>query len=523
MGKQSLTYGTLVLSVSSLYNRILGFVYQILLVRLIRAEGIGLFSMIYPIYVLAQVAASAGIPVAIAKLVAEDRAKNDAPKAYRVFKVAFVLVLGTSVLVTFGMALLSPTMAERVFPNPDVYPAFLVLLPGVFIVSICSAFRGYFQGLQQMAPTAASQAFEQTVRVVVGLVLAYVLGARGVSYAAAGASAGVVVGELAGLLLMTAIFLRFRPAGYVRRGQVVEPLTVTCTRIFQIAAPVTLTRFVSTALLSVDAVLIPQRLTAAGMELREATAAYGKLVGMAEAVMFTPGILTVSLATALIPAVSDALAQRDMVLLQKRVSAAVRITLFAGLPSAALFYLLADHICGILFGYPDAGVLLAALALGAPFLYLTQTTTGVLQGIGRAIDPFKNLLASSVLKIIAIFTLTGIPGFGARGAALALTLHFVLMAILNLRDVRRHTGLVIEAKRFVLKPLLAVAVMAATAISIGPSVDSIWLTTWTVCAAGAAYLAALVLLKSFSPGEIERGRAIILRLLRTLLTGRRGR
>lgn len=520
MGKQSLTYGTLVLTASSLYNRILGFVYQILLVRLIRAEGIGLFSMIYPIYVLAQVVASAGIPVAIAKLVAEDRAQNNAPGAYRLFKVSLALVFGISLLVTVLMAALAPTLMDRVFPNPNVYLAFLVLLPGVFIVSVCSAFRGYFQGLQQMAPTAVSQAFEQTIRVVVGLVLAYVLGVRGVAYATAGASAGVVVGELAGLLLMTAIFLRFRPAESVRRARVWAPLPVTCARIFQLAAPVTLTRFVSTALLSVDALLIPQRLTAAGMEMQAATAAYGKLVGMAEAVMFTPGIITLSLATALVPAVSDALAQHNMGLLRKRVSAAVRVTLFVGIPSAALFYLLADHICGILFGYPDAGVLLATLALGAPFLYLTQTTTGILQGLGKAMDSFRNLVASSVIKIAAIITLTGMPALGAKGAALALAVHFAVMALLNLRDLCRHTGLVIEIKRLVVKPLVAAGVMTATVVSIGPAVDSIWHTLWAVGASGIAYLATLILLKSFTPGEIERIRAIIRRVIRSLLPRR---
>lgn len=520
MAKQSLTYGTLVLSAASLYNRILGFGYQIVLVRLIRAEGIGLFSMIHPIYVLAQVLASAGIPVAIAKLVAEDRARDNAPGAYRVFKLSLVLVCVISLPVTAAMILSAPAMAARVFPNPDVYPAFVVLLPGVFIVSVCSAFRGYFQGLQQMAPTALSQAFEQTVRVGVGLVLAYVLGTRGVMYATAGASAGVVVGEIAGLLLIGALFLRLRPGRPVRRAPVSEPLPTTGARIFNLAAPVTLTRFVSTALLSVDAVLIPQRLAAAGLGLQEATAAYGKLVGMAAAVLFTPGILTISLATALVPAVSDALAQRRRNLLRKRASAAVRLTLFVGLPAAAVFYLLAEQVCGLLFGYPDAGPLLAALAPGAPFLYLGQTTTGVLQGIGRAMDPFKNLVIASGVKIAAIFTLTAVPALGAKGAALALTLNFTVMAILNLRDVCRHTGLVVGIKRFILKPVVAAAVMAATILSINPSAHSVWQTLWALSAAGAVYLGVLVLLGGFSPGETKRAREIIRRLARTLFKNR---
>ncbi|MDA8096301.1 MAG: stage V sporulation protein B [Clostridia bacterium] len=506
--KQSLTYGTLVLTASSLFNRVLGFVYQILLVRLIRAEGIGLFSMVYPLYVMVLVLGSAGIPVAVAKLVAEETARNNYRSAYRIFRISFIMITCCSLLLTVVAAVLTPRVLEPLFPNPDVTLAFTALLPGIFIVSVCSAFRGYFQGLQQMMPTAVTQAVEQAVRVVAGLVLALILSSRGVAYATAGASAGVVIGEAAGLLLMTAIFLRYRPAVAVRRGAVTEALGHTCRRILSLAVPVTLTRFASTALLSIDAVLIPKRLVAAGLELTEATAAYGKLVGMAETLLFTPGMITIALATALLPAVSDAKAQGNPVLLQNRVSSAIRITLFIGMPSAVVLFLLADHICGILFGYPDAGVLLATLALGAPFVYLAQTTTGILQGLGRVMDPFKNLMIASVLKITGLYVLTGSPLLGAKGAAIALAMYFVILALLNLRDVHRHTGFTLEIRHSVVKPVFASTAMALVILGIGPALDSIWTTVYALVAGVGAYGITLVMVKGLTPEEVSRMRAI---------------
>lgn len=460
MIRQSFIYGAMVLLLSSLFNRILGFIYQILMIRLILPEGIGLFSMVYPVYVLVLVMATAGIPVAISKLVAEEMAGNNLHGAYRIFTICFVILMVSSTLFTVLCFLGAPFLLEYVFPNPKVFYIFLSLLPGIVIVSLCSAFRGFFQGLQQMTPTALTQSLEQLVRVVFGLFFAYLFLPKGVEYAAIGASLGVVIGELAGFISIVAIFFRSRPpfpAGLAMNP--VEPLSRSAGRIFNLAAPVTLTRIVSASLMSVDAVLIPQRLQVNGLGLTEATAAYGQFVGISESLLFTPGIITVSLATALIPAVSDALALNNMNLVRARCEKAIHITFLAGLPSAVIFLLLAEDLCGLIFGYPEAGASLKILALGGPFLYLQQTTTGILQGLGEASRPFRNLVFASIFKIIGIYYLTGMPQLGIRGTAAALVIGYIVMAWLNLADIRQLTGLRLDMNHCFFKPLIAAAGM----------------------------------------------------------------
>ncbi|MEW6726404.1 MAG: stage V sporulation protein B [Bacillota bacterium] len=460
MAKQSLAYGTFILTMASLLNRVLGFVYQIVLVRLIHAEGIGLFSMVYPVYIMLLVLASAGIPVAIAKLVAEEMARKGPTGAYRIFRIGLNFIVFFAVLTTSALVLGGDGLLQRLFANPDVRMAFTVLIPGILIVSVCSAFRGFFQGLQQMSPTALSQILEQCVRVAVGLGLAYWLLPYGVAYATAGASAGIVAGEAVGFASMLAIYARKRPrvprVGH-RNG---ERLLTASRRIFSLAVPVTLTRFVSSGLMSLDAVLIPRRLVVAGLSTLEATAVYGKLVGMAETLLFTPGILTISLSTALVPVVAEARAQGNRRLMSQRVNNALKLTVLTGVPSAVIFLLVPSQLCSILYGYPDAGRILGALALGGPFLYIVQTTTGILQGLGKAVEPFKNLLFASALKLTGIYYLTGLPEMGIIGTSLALVSHFVLMAVLNTRDVVRITGVKINYSNTVLKPLFAGLVMA---------------------------------------------------------------
>ncbi|OAT81354.1 stage V sporulation protein B [Desulfotomaculum copahuensis] len=461
MTRQSFVYGAFILLVASLFNRVIGFIYQIAMIRIIRPEGVGLFNMVYPIYVLVLVLAGAGIPVAIAKLVAEEVARKNLYGAYRIFTIAFWCITGSSVFLTGLLLFALPWIKQLAFPHPKVYYSLLALIPAIIIVSLCSAFRGFFQGLQQMTPTATTQVVEQIIRVTAGLVIAYLLLPRGVEYAAMGISLGVVCGELAGFLLMLFIYVQKRPPLTGLRLNLPAPLYVDARRIFQLAVPVTLTRFVSTALLSVDAILIPRRLQAAGLGLLETTATYGQLVGIAETLLFTPGIVTISLATALVPAISDALAQNDLALVRGRTEEALRLTMLAGLPTAAVFWFMPRELCAVLFGYGEAGQALAILALGGPFLYLQQTVTGVLQGLGLADRPLKNLLVASLFKIIGIYYLTAVPSLTVRGTAAAISLGYMIMALLNYLDLRRSIRLRVDPGYCLGKPLAATAGMLA--------------------------------------------------------------
>ncbi|MGQ9496956.1 MAG: stage V sporulation protein B [Desulfotomaculales bacterium] len=459
MVRQSLAYGTLVLTAANFFNRLLGFAYQIALIHLIGAEGIGLFNMVYPLYVLALVMASAGIPVALAKIVAEDFARQNLANVYRAFRLSLCVVAVSSLGLTLLLTLTVRPLSQVLFPNPDTWLSFQALVPGVFVVSVCSAFRGLFQGLQQMSPIAQTQAAEQVVRVIAGLGLAYILLPFGVIWATAGAAAGVIVGEAVGFMLMVCIFMRWRPRHPPSSARTAQPLGLLCRRIFSLALPVTATRLVSTILLSIDALLIPQRLKAAGFSVANATAAYGKLAGMAETMLFTPSVLTLSLATALIPAVSDAQAQRDHNLLHLRISEAIRLTMYIGLPCAAILFCLPEEICGFVFGYADAGKILAVLAIGGPFLYLQQTTTGILQGLGRVNEPLKNLILASAFKILGIYFLTSIPPLGIVGTAGALVFYYILNAVLNFRDLTLATGFTYDYVHLFLKPGMAAVLM----------------------------------------------------------------
>lgn len=512
MSRQSFITGALILLAASFINRVIGFVYQMIIIRLIKPEGIGLFNMVFPVYILVMVLATMGIPLAIAKLVAEEMAKNNIRGANRIFKICLVFLILSSVFFTSLLILSAPLLTKFVFPNPKVYYIFLCMIPGIILVSICSAFRGYFQGLQQMTPTAITQILEQIVRVSAGLCIAYLLLPRGVEYAAIGLSLGVVMGEFSGCLTMIYLyFSRKKPTSPYKQPQ--ENFSKTCAKIFGLGIPVTLTRFCSTLLMSVDAVLIPLRLQTAGMSVSKATSVYGELVGIAQTLLFTPTMITIALATALVPAISDALAIQNHQLVQIRTSKALRITIVAGLPCTVAFLLLPTELCGVLFGYSSTGAILAVCALGGPFLYFQQTTTGILQGMGEAVRPFKNLVIASIFKIVGLYYLTAIPSLGILGSALSLNISYLVMTILNYLDLNKLIGYKVNLSHDIIKPSLAALGMGLVIWQIKQAFafSSVLTLVFSIPTGGATYLLLLFLLGGFHRQDIRNIKLIILK------------
>jgi len=461
--KQSFMAGAFVLAATGILTKIFGALYRIPLTWLIGDEGMGLYGMSYPIYTMLLALSTAGIPVAISKLVSEKLTQGNYRGAHRVFRLSFFILAGTglvfSTLLFFGAR---PLVERGYLADPRAYYAVISIAPAVFLVSVMSAFRGFFQGMQTMVPTAMSQLVEQVVRAATALALAYYLVGRGIEYAAAGAAFGAVAGALAGLCLLLFYYTRRRSAftGLSREQGGEEGSWEITKRIVTLAVPVSLASLVMPIVQNIDVVIVPARLGVAGYTIEEATALFGQLSQMAATLINLPTIITVALSMSLVPAISEAYTLGNFDLIRSRVAAAVRVTIILELPAFVGLYILAAAIMDLLYGYPEAGTALAGLAASVLFLGLHQTTSGVLQGLGRTDIPVKNLLVGAVVKVFLTYVLTAQPALGIKGAALGTVSTFVIASLLNLLAIGRLVGFSLDGKEMVLKPVLAVAVMA---------------------------------------------------------------
>jgi len=448
MTKESFLKGAAILGIAGIFVKVLGVFYRIPITNIIGDEGLGYFQTANPLYVLLLTISTSGFPIAVAKLVSEKRALGDYRGAHRIFKISFLgfLIAGTitSLFVFFGAETIASLLGNR-----NAYYSLMALGPALFFVPIMSAFRGYFQGRQTMAPTAISQVVEQFARVIVGVGGTYYLYnlGKGIEVAAGGASFGGSAGAILGTIVVIGLYVVRRKSikaeirssgdfGEERANDIIR-------RILTIAIPITIGASIVPVMDTIDAAIVMRRLQAIGYSVKETTGLYGQLKGIAQNFINLPQVLSVALGISLIPAISDAFARKNYDGIRKITRSGVRITLFIGFPAALGLYILANPILDLFYSDAEtvrsASVLLQISAFSVIFLTLVQSLTAILQGLGKQIIPVRNLAIGALVKVILTYVLTGIKGIGIMGAAFSTVVAFFIAAVLNFVAVKKHT------------------------------------------------------------------------------------
>lgn len=449
--------GAFVLTAAAFVTKVLGAVYRIPLYPVLGDQGFGLFQMAYPIYGMVLVLSTSGINVAISKLVAERMAGGDRRGAAEAFKSSLVLLAISGLVFSSVLFLSAGWVATEVTRDPRAKLSIAAISPAVLFVSVMSAYRGLFQGLQQMGPTAVSQIIEQSVRVITMLLLAVLLVPKGVEFAAAGATFGAVTGALAGLFYLWAVCRRKRVSEAIGTGAAAVSVS-TMAAVLRIAIPVSLASGVLGLTQIVDMALVPWRLQAAGLPVPVATAQYGEMSGAALPLVNLPTVLTAALQVSLVPAIAADTAVGDRAHLSARVRTALRLSFQVMLPAAVGLWVLSDPIARLLFRDPDVAVPIAALSSSAVFMGLQQTTSGILQGLGLLQLPVRHLLWGTLAKFAVTLWLTS--AVGIRGACYGTVIGFAIAALLNLKALTDRVESVLHFGEMLIAPGIACVVMA---------------------------------------------------------------
>lgn len=504
MARRAFVYGAVILLGANLFNRILALVYQYLIMAYIGSEAYGLFAQVFPVYMMALVLTTAGIPLAVSKLVSEEVTVGNYRQARAIFRLALIILMVSGALVTVLLYVFSVRMAGRIMADPRVIPVLIMCAPAIFIVSVSSVYRGYFQGLQNMLPTALSQTLEQVVRVCCGFFAALYFLPRGIPYAAMGLAFGMLAGEMVGLL---SIALQYRWHKLPRRGAQEEKqpsIWHTLARIWNLAAPVTAGRLLSTGLSSLNAIIIPNRLQVAGYTARQATSLFGQLGGAGFTLLNFPSVFTFALATSLVPAVAEAKAKKSFGIIRAGSTETIRVTIMVGLPFLVTLFYFAEPMTAFFHSVNIAPVL-RILAIGGIFSYLQQTTTAVLQGLDKAHLPVANSIIAAGIRLPLLYWLTGQPAWGLIGSACAFCAGYVVVAVLNIAAITRHTGMRFDWHRFGSQPFAAALGMLLTFVLLTPSTSGRVIHYFDEMAAGLLiYLIILILNRGITMDDLRR-------------------
>jgi len=466
--KQSFVQGAFILMVASLIIKGIGAVYKIPIINLIGEEGNGIFTIAYYIYTFMFIVSTAGLPVAVSKMVAEANALGRPLEVRRIARTALFTFLGVGAFFTL-VVWLGVDMFTYFTVSAAKY-AILAIAPAIFFTCVISAIRGYFQGMSNMVPTAISQIIEALGKLAFGLVLAIWLDRQGygLEVVVAGAIGGVTLGTL-----VSAIYVALCYVWDSRRRRREEPVTqdisevpsrsVILKRLIKLAIPVTIGASVLSLTNLMDTFVVLGRLQEGCLMTEpEASALYG-VYNMAVTLFNIPPALVSGIAISIIPAIAAALALSNRERSVRLTETAFRFTALLTLPCAFGMAMVARPALGLVYyNLPDsvetATPLLWLLCPAMFFVSTATMTNAILQAIGRERAPVKSMLIGGLVKLSTNYILVGIPAINMHGAPIGTTLCYAVITVINVWMIRR-AGLKFSLGRALMKPLIAAGAM----------------------------------------------------------------
>ena len=395
-----------ILTVAGFISRIFGFLFRIFLSRSFGEERVGLYQMIFPLYILCLSLSTAGLQTAVSRITAEKTALGHNKEADGVLTAALCLAVVISLIEILVIQDQAGSIAGSLFGDDRCMELILIISYALPFAAVHSCICGRSLGLGNTMLPAASQLIEQCVRILTVVLLWIFLRTCGLTPSIRLAAAGVVAGEMAAALFT------------VRGLRLQRPVRAGIRELLAFSAPLTANRTALTLLQSIEAVSIPASLIRYGMSATEAVSLYGVLTGMALPCILFPSALTGSVSTVLLPAVSAASTsgnRRSVFLLLRK---AIVSCFSLGLACCLFFLLFGKMIGRFLFHSADAGRFIITLAWICPFLYVNSSLLNAVNGYGRTGTSFLISMSGLLIRIAGVFL--AVPQFGIQGYLWAL-------------------------------------------------------------------------------------------------------
>lgn len=440
--KHPLILGTFLLTGAGIISRVLGFFYRIFLSRTIGASGLGLYQLIFPIFTVCLAVSASGIQTAISRFVAEEKGG----KRYLLSGLFLSVLL--SVAFSIAIYILAPWIATDILQEPRTAELLQVMVFALVPACIHSCFNGYYYGKKNSTIPSACQIIEQVARVFGTYLIYQVLVEQGLPLEPIHAVWGLVISELAGLLVNMTAYLGGKSHvaegdPLIRRSSTDMPsgtsskvsgylhiyadnLRCTLPPLIAMAFPLSLNHILMTLSHSAEDLLIPQKLMEYGYTADEALGHFGILTGMAMSVIFFPAVITNSLSVLLLPRISEAKARGDNALVLETIKGALCCGVALGSLCTFVFLFSSEWIGAHIFGDALAGFYVQILSILCPFMYTASLLNSIVNGLGYAGSTLICNLSGCLIRIIAIWFYMPTYGMYAYIAAMVLS-HIVVM------------------------------------------------------------------------------------------------
>lgn len=438
---QNYLHGAAILTAAVIITKLLGAVYKIPLGNILQDEGYAHFSVAYNLYNVLLTLSTAGLPIALAKLISEANSLNNTTRLKKTFRIAMIsfVVLGTAGSVVM-MAF--PTELAVFIEDVEASQSIFAMAPAVLLVCIMSAFRGYTQGLSDMRPTSVSQVLEVAGKAVFGLAVALIMQKQGVSLPrlSAGAISGVAMGSLIACVYLGIVSVKRMKSENLRYAAMPDAVEDNDTngevfgRLMKIGIPIALGSCVLSVITLINTKLILGQLqNSAGFSYDDTKVLFG-VYSKALTLYNLPAALITPLTISIVPAIAGFLAKKQFGEAKTVVESSLRIFTIIALPMAVGLSVLAGPIMnGIYPGSSAEGTkLLAIMGVASFFVCLALMTTAILQASGRERLPVYTMLIGGGMNVVLNWYLVGNPDINIYGAPIGTLICYVVMSGLNL-------------------------------------------------------------------------------------------
>ncbi len=489
-----------VLAVSVIIAKVLGAVYRIPLTAIIGAEGMGLYQFVYPVFALILTLSSGAVPNAIGITVSEKLALGDENGAKKSFSTALTICL---LIGTVGMFVLAAiAYPVSLAQSKDAFYGYMAVAPAVLIVTLISAFRGWFMGHGNLVPNSISQITEGIVKLGVGLGLTSYLIRFGVKYAVVGALLGVVASEFVTLVIMTIYYLvkhkKFEKVN-------IKEEKPTMKRLASLAVPLIACGMILPISQFLDSLLVTNLLKWGGKA--GPIAEYGLWSGVVTPLINLPVMVCISLGIAVTPQMVEGKQKRDIDFILEKAATANKLTYLMGVPFVFFYLFMANGIVNLLFpslSAEQSGTAVMLLMIGSPSvigLSIFQIYSAMLQGLDRAVAPVKIMGTCMAVKLVLTFVLT--PTLGIIGCAVAAAVGYLGSGIWITIYFANYAALDAEYGKNASMITLCGAIMGVLIFMSGKLQRS-WAAVAVIgVIAGIVYFLAVLTLKVFSREELK--------------------
>ncbi len=519
--KESFMQSVFVLMFSQILVKCLGVIYKLYLTN---REGFGdignaIYSSGFQIYALFLTISSMGVPNAVSKLISEKVAIGDHKGAHHIFKIALISFGTLGFLSSTILFLGAKFIAQNVLQIPEAELTLVALSPSIFFVSISCVIKGYFSGRENLKVTANSQTLEQFFKTVFSITLVEIISIlSGVNTTIMAAGANLAT-SLATILCFLYLYKYYKNMKKEIAWEIKNTVNHKATRvrktlkqILSVSVPMSLTGIMGTINKNIDSMTVVRGLKNF-LSSDQAKTQYGILSGKVDTLVTLPMSLNIAFATALIPAISSAKAIGDFETIRKRVSFSILISTLIGLPFMVCMIIFAEPILRLLFPNATSGSFIYQIScLSIIFIVLEQTISATLHGLGKLFVPAIALGTGVIIKLILNLLLVPInPEVcilgGTAGAAFATAVCHMIAVSIEFKVLKKEIKIKLDYKKFIVKPLIAVAIMGGTSyytylylFSVIKNANMVIILA--ILTAFTVYIILVVLLKIFSKEEI---------------------